>query len=102
MVNFEFGLAILRAKVRAAVGMETPPYPMAGMREEESHNLHLSWSSETIQLKFGIEMLKDNTRTQEGIEEYMDDILCLCNQPKPIKIKEARINYMILELRKKS
>ncbi|KAH0696061.1 hypothetical protein KY289_013543 [Solanum tuberosum] len=102
MVNFEFGLAILRAKVRAAVGMETPPYPMAGKREEESHNLHLSWSGETVQLKFGIEMLKDNTRTQEGIDEYMEDILSLCNQPKPITIKEAGINNMILELRKKS
>uniref|UniRef100_M1DDR2 Uncharacterized protein n=1 Tax=Solanum tuberosum TaxID=4113 RepID=M1DDR2_SOLTU len=61
MVNFEFGLATLRARVRAIVGMENFPYPMARKSEEESHDLHLACCDETVQIEFGIEMLKANT-----------------------------------------
>ncbi|KAK6793665.1 hypothetical protein RDI58_007118 [Solanum bulbocastanum] len=44
------------------------------------------WCDETVQLKFGIEMLKANTRSQEGIEVDIKDILRVCNQPKLIAI----------------
>ncbi|KAH0696068.1 hypothetical protein KY289_013550 [Solanum tuberosum] len=68
MPNIEFALATLRAKVRATVGVETPLYPMARKSEEEFHDLYLAWCDEIVQLKFGIEMLKANTRTQKRIE----------------------------------
>ncbi|KAH0698690.1 hypothetical protein KY284_012905 [Solanum tuberosum] len=86
MFNFEFGLSTLRDKVRAIVGMETPPYPIAGKSEQESHDLHLAWCDETVQFKFEIEMLKANMKTQEGIKVDIEDILSLCNQLKPITI----------------
>ncbi|KAH0776305.1 hypothetical protein KY290_007716 [Solanum tuberosum] len=102
MVNFEFGIATLRAKVRTTVEIETPPYPMIEKSEEESHNLHLAWYDVKVQLEFRIATLEANIRTQKCIEVDIEDILSLCNQSKPIKIQEAGINDMILELQDKA
>ncbi|KAK6782131.1 hypothetical protein RDI58_019927 [Solanum bulbocastanum] len=67
----------LMAKVRTTVGVENPLYPMDRKSEEKSHDLHLAWCDETFQLKFGIKMLKANTR--EGIKRDIEDVLCLCD-----------------------
>ncbi|KAK6789379.1 hypothetical protein RDI58_013178 [Solanum bulbocastanum] len=53
--------------LRKTVGVETPPYPMAGKSEEESQNLHLAWCYEMVQLEFEIATLEANMRTQKGI-----------------------------------
>ncbi|KAK6775862.1 hypothetical protein RDI58_026863 [Solanum bulbocastanum] len=102
MVNFEFGIATHRAKVRTTVEVEIPPYPMTKKSKEESHNFHFAWYDVTVQLEFRIAMLEANIRTQKWIEGDIEDILSLCNQSKPIKIQEAGINDMILELQDKA
>ncbi|KAK6782111.1 hypothetical protein RDI58_019907 [Solanum bulbocastanum] len=40
MVNFEIGLATLRAKVKTTTRVKIPHYPMAKKSEEGSHDLH--------------------------------------------------------------
>lgn len=46
--------------MRKTAGVEDPLYPMAGNTEEESHNSHLTWYYDTVQLEFEILTLEAN------------------------------------------
>ncbi|KAG5595931.1 hypothetical protein H5410_037163 [Solanum commersonii] len=86
-VNLEFELATLRTIVGTREEVDVTPYPMVKRIEEKYHALHLARIDEVVQLEFEIATLEANAETKKGMVVGIEDILCLCNQSKPITKK---------------